>query len=800
MNDEIHKTSEIAASGLKADSELYLSVRRELEVHLEESAENLENSGQNHDQAIETALKKFGSPAEAASDILQVNKKRMKSRARFRLALITFLPLIALGVMLVTVIPEWEYWQLKQEMSLSITKELIKKTALAAGASLEQPTLRQQLLLACDWKKLHKMFPESKEYFANYFMSAMKTDYWTNGYAQQHPPVAPKWLKKARKTDPGNALYDYCAAAELLYFGSKYRKRRSTGAVTDRVKLMEALPYYLNGLKQPFYRNYRSEITRQRLALNRGSENPASELFTSCLRCWNICDYGITEYIEQAIPMWAEELIKVGKPQQAKLILDSWSRFILQHGKYHSDFYMYAECMRMLKVLEKKLPPLYRKIGKSAEAAETQKQLSRITRSWTRRWNKKTPEKVAIRQIFFEHAPRIQHYLGSMLLPEEYKPEELLPGRLREYARADRILLLLIEVLLSCLMLGYGICQLLVRLRLKKNLQPILFIPKGITLLKLVTIGIVVPLFLWRLLILLQPGGRDYALTCSSVNFLFQGVFLILGMTVWPMVITHYCVENHLKELGINVRPRRNGIISVLLMGFLTVILACLPWQLWFSVDIVKWFEGVLMPEMLRFYPDLHILKWLYPLLPLALLAFLFIVVKPAKVLYNWSNPDNLFRYGASLAAMFVVSAIMLISAALLADGYFYWREVHFIKLNPVTNKEGNILYRDRIMRNGNAELNRILSSLQTYNADINNIAIDYILTDAESFCKMIKTSPYLALEKALKAGANANAVDDDKYTALMLACRDRDVKVVKLLLAHGAKVNTWCPGKKHSP
>lgn len=303
MTDKLHRVSEIAASGLKDDPELYLSVKREIEVHLQESTERLENAGQDHDKAVETALEKFGSPAETADAIFKTNKKRLKLRARLRFLLISLMPLAALVMMVFSILPEWKNLQITREMFYSVYK-CRDKAASLAGIDLKKLTKEQLLLLDNNWAELHKMFPDNKAYFANYFMISNKTWPWTNGYTIKRPPITPRWLKKARKIDPGNALYDYMAAQELLYQGSKSRRTFSAGAICDPIKLMEALPYYIAGLRQQFYRNYRDEIIKQRIKLNPDTQTPYTRAWTSYIRCAYLYDYELFDYLEQAIPMW----------------------------------------------------------------------------------------------------------------------------------------------------------------------------------------------------------------------------------------------------------------------------------------------------------------------------------------------------------------------------------------------------------------------------------------------------------------------------------------------------------------
>ena len=703
MTDKLHKASEIAASGLKDDPELFLSVKREIEVHLQESTERLENAGQNHDKAVETALEKFGSPAETADAIFKTNKKRLKLRARLRFLLISLMPLAALSMMVFSILPEWNNLQIKRKMFYSVD-ECLGKAAHAAGVNLKEITKQQKLLLENNWTELHKIFPENKAYFANYFMNIITI----NGYIPG-ATVTSALLPKAHETDPNNALYDYFITAAILRSGSTSRIRFSSGIISDRVKLMEALPYYLAGLKKQFYNNYRDEILEERLELKSDNPTPASLPWISCLRCGSIFDYTVSEYITQAIPMWGEELIKNKRSGAAEKILDSWKHFVWQNLRYDEGFYQYANCMRMLQALKKTLPPLYQKLGNPEKAVESRKLLNKLLTLWIKRWDKKSPEKVAIKKTFVKYAPHIQYYLGSMLLTGEYKLEDLTAGRLKEYIHADRILLFVVELFLSCMIIGYGICWLLIRLRLKKALPPALFIPRAKVIFELVLFGIIIPLIFWRMLILLQPGGRNYALTYCSINFMAQGLFLILGTTLWPIILMRYYTAVHARKLGVPANVDRRGIIIVPAIGFVVALLACVPWHLWITIDIIDCLDGHIISKIYRHDPDIYIVEWWH----LLLVVFLFIAAARASVSGVWHKPESLFVKGAAAAAMLTVSAVILIVVVFLVDGYFYWQECRYIKLDKVENFNGRVLFRDRIVEKERSRILKVLDETE---------------------------------------------------------------------------------------
>jgi ankyrin repeat protein len=63
----------------------------------------------------------------------------------------------------------------------------------------------------------------------------------------------------------------------------------------------------------------------------------------------------------------------------------------------------------------------------------------------------------------------------------------------------------------------------------------------------------------------------------------------------------------------------------------------------------------------------------------------------------------------------------------------------------------------------------------------------------------MIVFSSLTKIKKALQKGANANAVNSENHSALMLACRYRKAPVVKLLLDNGAEIGYYYPKHESS-
>jgi hypothetical protein len=202
--------------------------------------------------------------------------------------------------------------QFEYEKKKFFHKNRCKLYAHAAGIELDKFPEEQQLLLKYKWDKLHIAFPNDKTYSSRLFMKNAAKRSWSNG-KPAITKIDHENYNKFVKLDPDNALYDYTHAGEILYTGSTMRRSRSSGKIVDRLKLMEALPFYLNGLRKGTYKNYTYEIKKRRLQMIRSGESAAIKAWNQMLLSIYLPDYWSIEYIYQALPMWVDELIKTGK-------------------------------------------------------------------------------------------------------------------------------------------------------------------------------------------------------------------------------------------------------------------------------------------------------------------------------------------------------------------------------------------------------------------------------------------------------------------------------------------------------
>ena len=716
-------------------------------------------------------------------------------RSRARLAWVGILPLTAIILLALTALPFWQYWQLFKEYRVHPVNA--DKIIAAAGIDDKAITQQERALLSNDWKKLRAAEPRNPIWFAQDFMSTCFTqNSWNNGKPVAHIPGIPPKLEETAILDPGNALFDYSAAVEILYLGSEYDGKRHSGNIRNRVKLMEALPYFLDGLKKTRYSNYWQEIADRRMQMAKYVSGARDNIWQNYLYSASIHDYGFYDYFAQALPLWADELIRSGHPVQAEQLLDCWSRLVLQYSQ-SSYYWQLHSLVFMIKDFHKTLPPLYLKLGKPDKAASVGEMTDKISAMWLRRYaqNNDSPMRKSVMEDFRRYAPSSQQHLAASLLPGEYDLSDYATGLAWEYAIGDHLAILITMLLLLSLLTGCAMAWLLIRFRLRQTLLPGLLITDWKSLAYLALFGVIIPLALWRLLTIMPSGGRGYAVDYSGINFIAQSLFLMFALTLWPLVLYGYAVEKRAVGLGLAgmKHPVRHYLITIAVILVAIAGIALFPWSGRSSLNL-----STIIPQAQYIYDynyyfarPQNLVFWII----IAGIAVSFLLLPLLEAFRCRRDQARLLKSGATAAA-FVIGASVIIVVLSVASRIVARHEENLLARDKVTIEQ----YRGNSPRDiAAAEYRQYLRQQLAALPPVTVPQATYTLTDNKSFCAMTISSPYSRLEETIKQYADINAIDESGHTALMLACRYRDAKIIDLLLRHGAKVDPWCPPQPYS-
>ncbi len=710
------------------------------------------------------------------------------NRSYLRFAPFVILPLVAIILLFLTVLPFWQYWRLFKEFrSYPVNAD---KIIAAAGIDNKTLTATDKALLADDWKTLHAAEPRNPVWFAQDFMSSChtQTHSWSNGKPIAHLPITEDKLAEAAKIDPGNALFDYTATMEMLYLGTEYDDKRHVPIVKKRDKLMEALPCFLHGLQKPRYCNYWQEIVERRMQLAKYVSGIRADIWHNYLYSAPLSGYDFCDYFVQALPMWAEELIKAGHPDQAEQLLDCWSILVGQYSQ-SNYFWQLHSLVFMIKEFGKTLPPLYRKIGKPDKATSVGEFMDKISSEWLRRYaqNNKSPVRESVMADFQRYAPGSQQYLAASLLPGEYNMADYAPGRLLEYAVGDRLVMLIAMILLLSLLPGCCLSWLVIRFRLRRTVYAGLSAMDWKSILLLAAAGIIMPLALWQLLSVIPAGGREYALDYNNINFMAQSLFLWLALTLWPLALLRYAVEKKAVKLGLPgiKHSVRYYLVTIIVILTVIAVIGLLPWG-----GMNNYKLSTIVPQACYLYDynyyfarPQNLITWII----IAGIAAAFLLLPLVETYRCRRDPNRLFKAGVT-AETFIIGVSVIVIVLSVLFGIFAGDGESLRAQDKIGHRENSP--RDKAAAEYRQYIRQQLAALPPVTVP----QITYTLIDDKSFCSMIVTSPYPRIEEAVKQGADINAADETGHTALMLACRYRDAKIIDLLLRHGAKVDLRCP------
>jgi ankyrin repeat protein len=694
-------------------------------------------------------------------------------------------------LLLLTFLPFWQYYRIFCEYRIHPVNP--DKIIAAYGIDSKSMTATNKALLASDWKKLYTDEPQNPAWFAQDFLRFYhtQTHSWNNGRPVAHIPITSDKLAEADKIDPGNALFDYTAAVEMLYLGTEYDDKRHAPSIKSRVKLMEALPYFLQGLQKPRYCNYWQEIAGQRMQLAKYVTGIRADIWQNYLYSAPIYGYDFSDYFTQALPMWADELIKSGHPDQAEQLLDCWSRLAGQYSQSSYFWQLHSLCF-MIKDFRQTLPPLYSKLGKPEKAAAVEAITAKISNMWLRRYeqNNNSQTRKKVKEDFQRYAPSSQQYLASSLMPGEYNLNDYAIGRAWEYAISDRLVILITMLLMLSLLIGCSLAWLIIRLRLRQKLQPGLFVTNWKSLAYLALFGVIIPLGLWWLMTIIPSGSRDYALNYSSLNFIAQGLFLVLALTLWPLALLGYVVDKRASELilpGIK-HPAAYHLCAITVILIAVAGIALVPWNGKYAISLTT-----IIPQSQYIYDynyyfnkPQNMIFWII----ITGIGVAFLLLPLIEAYRCRRDEQRRLKVGVTAAAFTIFASVIIIVLSGVA-GICACHEQRLLEMDRINLDQycGNSP-RDKAGAQYRQYIREQLAALPPVTVP----QVTYTLIDNKSFCDMVMSSPDVRIEKAIKQGADVNAADESGHTALMLACRYRDAKIIDLLLRHGAKVDSWCP------
>jgi hypothetical protein len=631
MTDTFTTLLDDATAGLKDDPELRLDVRAELASHLEAIADAYEAEGHEEAASRELAAQDFGSPAEVAGELLAANKRRMTLRALVRL----FLRAVVVPAAVVVAIFVG-YGGVVRVMDLLFT--LAQETSAAAEANpvpvlphlpftqtppqrwvargvpellaeaLRQPGERVQRARAA--YQAHAHGDLARAYYAQYAMTLVTQ---TNPSRIAEMAAA---LCEGQRLDPDNALYDYLLARVYLQQAVKITtqmpKRRDwhyghwtrmvprlAYTLQDRALLEPGRQAVAAGMRKPALRTYHLALIRRKLA----ALPPARRIEDAFDR--QVIAYGeplmecnILYTVVWTTPYLGKVLLHEGRVAEGEAMLGAWHTIARQTAADAFTQYQLLSMDSNAAAAGTAAARVYDAQGRHTDAAQMRQALHAFLQPMT----KLRESRRSTRDDYFHQQlmPRMGFLAWNMMAvigTEALRPADLLPVlRLEqtfyETIILDVLLLLLVLLLVECL-LQVGI----LRLRLRgQEATPLLLLPDGLEMLRIVGWGILLPLAVYVAYTHTGLSGREYGYHASTLPFyrlVGELAVLTVVLLVAPARMAKAMVRRRCARLGIPVPPlpRRYTPGPVTRAVLHLLLLAAGAGVVWFFLSLVDWFS-----------------------------------------------------------------------------------------------------------------------------------------------------------------------------------------------------------------
>ena len=455
-------------------------------------------------------------------------------------------------------------------------------------------------------KAIWEAHPLSKVYYHNY-LTVLLADYEAAGTnAAARYACLSAAVDAGRKLDPDNARLNFVQAAKLLELacefktkvlgmagGGKNAKIRSEMVVKDRAALDRAMALLRAGLTKPVYRRYTRDMLAERLDIL-GPSRSLADLMSQLLLAASVvpADDALQRSLARGAMSYAELLVAEGRSAEAPPYLEAWRGLAL---RLNDDSFALIDVLltaAIVKEAELKVPELYQKIGRPADAARIRDVAGRLSdpvRAWSLRRTalEKDPSFRLQREAFM----RSSGILALALLPamSSFPAEsDLAPSRRLDYVMIEDVSFSVMSFLALAAMV---VCLAVVWAKRRRTVAPDDAAGAGWANALVVTAGgILAPLAVYFLVTRWTPfGGRDFGLPYAWPKAMLQ-----IGTLGASMVLAVAWLIGRDWRRDAGAAGRRRGAWRLLGGGVAVLaVLSLLPvawlnsrtgWAVWMSV------------------------------------------------------------------------------------------------------------------------------------------------------------------------------------------------------------------------
>jgi hypothetical protein len=579
-DDRLQTFLDAATAGLKDDREIQLSVQAELASHVEAALRERSSAGMSDAEATAEALRTLGPATDVAADLVAANRRHMKMRARLRVAARALLVPLAVVLAVLAFLPVanvLRYLQLNSDGPIDVTPFM---SILSASDSLPQRALTEQkrLILHGDPKRkgaaqqqraIWEASPTNLVYLGNY-ITVLTADYDTLADApDKRWTVYTNELELAEATEPDNARFHYLRASKLLAESATMKPREEKGtsqydlvlAITNEARLEQAMEEFRAGLGKPYFRRYGSEMMAERLSILGPPQDMVQQIKQIGMVAGQLLpDLSGIRNLARSSALYAERLINEGRQNEALSFLNAPERL---SAELYQDSYTLIDLLVACAVAgigTNMVPPLYEKLGDPAMAAQARERSAMIAgpmHNW--RVKRKANENPAAQEVMRTKGG----ILVGLLLPalNEYPSEaDYRPGRLIEYTIADRTAMGVLTFVFLVAMFGALVVTLRWRFARGGASAPILLLPAGREMLRILGLGVLLPLLAFYPCSLWPPiSGRNYGLSYVWPKAVLQLTAVGGAITLLTTLLSARAVRRRCRRLDVDVPQDRLG-------------------------------------------------------------------------------------------------------------------------------------------------------------------------------------------------------------------------------------------------
>jgi len=640
------------------DPELQLEVRRELAVHLEDSAAEYGEAGHGEREAMALAVKALGPADELAEQLYRANRGRMRWRGVWRRVALT---LLVPAAVLVTVWPLAGAWMSQRDAASLIGDEsavdlalgLFGETMAAKIGAL--PEEERFLFRGKDgddrpWKvarSVTERWPEDSVAQGDYVVSLMLATDTAMGDVRlrmkddrriDRGEIAMLLgeIDRGRAIEPDNAWYDFLKASMLMYVsstmtidaGPKVRsfervrfdedvnqvkpveKQLDDLVIADRVTFGEAMSAFEAGLRKPYMTSHVLHMHRRRFE-SLGQPASVKELVSRVTAAISILLPDLSHFrsLSRRIQLHAIALADAGQGDEAMKLADALevmgTKMAIRSGTLID--LLVARMIETLS-LETRVAVLDR-TGRSREADAGLVKYGEVIQ-----WHQRAQgEYGQIDQSFIRECGMLMRVVMPAIPGYRPDPE---PLRSAEYALYQKVMIawMLAAVDLAAVLMWIAGMWIVFRERRQERKTPMVWLGWR-KLGWMVLWSVIVPTAVYAGYTQTPVGGRQWGLWVSGTRLSIEHASLFVLMVVLMWMLTGRALRQRVEGLGLGnpaarqARSRRRAVMVRLIVGGVLLVVG-VPLLM---VDLPVLLVGLALWGMVEVI--LIVMRWVIPLL-----------------------------------------------------------------------------------------------------------------------------------------------------------------------------------------